>query len=81
MFAWTMDLAPKNISGTTVSALFGIQSLFSNLAPAACGFIADHFGVLYSFYFLASTIFGANFLVYLFPDKQKKGKVAFVPQA
>jgi sugar phosphate permease len=69
MLAWMMDLAPKNVSGTTVSALFGIQSLFASIAPAVCGFIADRFGILYSFYFLASTIFAANFLVYLIPDK------------
>jgi hypothetical protein len=49
MFAWTMDLAPKDISGTVVSALFGIQSLFSGFSPPVCGFIADRYGVLYSF--------------------------------
>jgi MFS family permease len=81
MFAWTMDLAPKNVSGTVVSALFGIQSLFSSFAPAICGFVADRFGILYSFYFLAATIFAANFLVYLIPDKPLKEEVAVVPQA
>jgi MFS family permease len=81
MFAWTMDLAPKGISGTTVSALFGIQSLFSGIAPAVCGFIADRFGVLYSFYFLAATIFAANFLVYLIPEKSPKKEGVLVPQA
>jgi MFS family permease len=81
MFAWAMDLAPKNMSGTTVSGLFGIQSLFSGFAPAVCGLIADRFGILYSFYFLASTIFAANFLVYLIPDKPPKKEVVLVPQA
>jgi FSR family fosmidomycin resistance protein-like MFS transporter len=81
MLAWMMDLAPENVSGTTVSALFGIQSLFSGFAPPVCGFIADRFGILYSFYFLASTIFAANFLVYLIPDKPPKEKVALAPQA
>jgi len=52
---------------TTVSALFGIQSLFAGFSPAVCGLIADRFGILSSFYFLASTIFAANFLVYLIP--------------
>ncbi len=69
MFAWTMDLAPKNVSGTTVSALFSLQFLFSAIAPAVCGFIADRFGILYTFYFLAITIFMANFLVYMIPAK------------
>ncbi len=79
MFAWTMDLAPKGVSGTTVSTLFGIQSLFSGIAPAVCGFIADRFGILYSFYFLAATIFAANFLVYLIPEKPKE-EVVSVPE-
>jgi len=81
MFAWTMDLAPKDVSGTTVSALFGIQSLFAGIAPAVCGFIADRFGILYSFYFLAATIFAANFLVYLIPEKSSKGEVVLAPEA
>jgi MFS transporter, FSR family, fosmidomycin resistance protein len=80
MVAWMMDLAPKNISGTTVSTLFGVQSLFAGFAPATCGFIADRFGILFSFYFLAFTIFAANFLVYLIPDKPPKEKMASVPQ-
>ena len=68
MLAWMMDLAPKNVGGTTVSATFGIQSLFAGFAPPICGFIADRFGILYSFYFLAATILAANFLVYLIPN-------------
>lgn len=80
MLAWMMDLAPENIGGTTVSALFGIQSLFSGFSPPICGFIADRFGILYSFYFLASTIFAANFLIYLIPDKPSKEEAALIPQ-
>ncbi len=68
MQAWMMDLAPKNIGGTTVSAMFGIQSLFASIAPPICGLIADRFGILFAFYFLAGTIFAANFLVYLIPE-------------
>jgi len=81
ILAWMMDLAPQNVSGTTVSALFGIQSLFSGFSPAICGFIADRFGILYSFYFLASTIFAANFVVYLISDKPPKEEGASAPQA
>ena len=81
MVAWMMDLAPQNIGGTTVSALFGINSLFAGFAPAICGFIADRFGILYSFYFLAFTVFAANFLVYLVPDKLSKNERVLVPKA
>jgi predicted MFS family arabinose efflux permease len=69
MLAWMTDLAPQNMEGTTVSALFGIQSLFAGLAPPVCGLIADRYGLLYTFYFLAATVFAANFLVYLIPEK------------
>jgi len=69
ILAWMMDVAPANLGGTTVSALFGIQSLFAGFSPAICGFIADRFGILYAFYFLASTIFAANILVYLVPER------------
>ena len=80
MLAWMMDLAPKNIGGTTVSAIFGIQSLFSSLAPPICGFIADHYGIIYTFYFLAATIFAANFLVYLIPEKPLPEEAEIVQQ-
>jgi sugar phosphate permease len=69
ILAWMMDVAPANLGGTTVSALFGIQSLFAGFSPAICGFIADRFGILSAFYFLAATIFAANFLVYLVPGR------------
>jgi MFS transporter, FSR family, fosmidomycin resistance protein len=80
MLAWMMDLAPKKAGGTTVSALFGVQSLFAGFAPPVCGFIADRFGLLYSFYFLAATIFAANFLVYLIPEKPPEQKEMLVSQ-
>jgi MFS transporter, FSR family, fosmidomycin resistance protein len=80
ILAWMMDMAPKNVSGATVSALFGTQSLFSGFAPPICGFIADRFGLLYSFYFLAFTVFAANFVVYLIPDKPAKEETALAPQ-
>ncbi len=76
ILAWMMDLAPQNIGGTTISSLFGIQSLFASFAPPVCGFLADRFGILYSFYFLAFTIFIANFLVYLIPEKRREEETA-----
>jgi MFS transporter, FSR family, fosmidomycin resistance protein len=81
MFAWTMDLAPKNVSGTAVSALFSIQALFSGFSPAICGLIADRFGILSSFYFLAFTVFISNFLVYMIPEKPPQEGAALAPQS
>jgi MFS family permease len=68
ILAWMMDVAPASLGGTTVSALFGIQSLFAGFSPAICGFIADRFGILSAFYFLAATVFVANVFVYLIPE-------------
>ncbi len=79
ILAWGMDLTPQNVRGTTVSAISGIQSLFSGFSPAVCGLIADRFGILYAFYFLATTIFAANFLVYLIPEKSPREKIGVVP--
>lgn len=81
MLAWMMDMAPINLSGTAVSGLFSIQSLFAGFAPPICGLIADRYGILYAFYFLAATIFVANFLVYLVPDKPRKEEQVVAPQA
>ena len=73
ILAWMMDVAPAELGGTTVGALFGIQSLFAGFSPAICGFIADRFGILSAFYFLAFTIFAANILVYLVPGRITRG--------
>jgi len=72
ILAWMMDVAPADLGGTTVSALFGIQSLFAGFSPAICGFIADRVGLLATFYFLACTIFAANFLVYVIPEARDR---------
>jgi len=47
-----------------------------DLAPPVCGLIADRFGLLYTFYFLAATLFAANFLVYLIPEKASRQEIA-----
>jgi MFS family permease len=62
IFAWTMDVTPKEMGGTTVGILFGVQSLFMTISPLLCGIIADHFGLTWAFYFLAVTILCANIL-------------------
>lgn len=65
--SWAMDLAPAGMSGTAVSLLFGTQSGFSALVPAAGGVIADIWGLATVFYVLAMAMVIANLLVYLLP--------------
>jgi MFS transporter, FSR family, fosmidomycin resistance protein len=46
-----------------VSFFSGSQSLLSSMSPLICGFIADRWGILTAFYFLAGTVFIANLIV------------------
>ncbi len=64
IFAWIMDATPKELGGTTVGILFGVQSLFMTISPFVCGIIADQFGLTVAFYFLAATILCANILTF-----------------
>lgn len=63
IWAWVLDLSPKELGGSTVSFFSGSQSLLSSLSPVICGFIADRWGILTAFYFLAGTILIANLVV------------------
>lgn len=71
IWAWVLDLGPKEMGGTTVSVFSGAQSLFSSLSPVLCGFIADRWGIIAAFYFLAGTIMLANFIVLAIPEVKR----------
>jgi MFS family permease len=63
IWAWVLDLSPKELGGSMVSFFSGSQSLLSSLSPVICGFIADRWGILTAFYFLAGTVLIANLVV------------------
>jgi MFS family permease len=63
IWAWVLDLGPKELGGSMVSFFSGSQSLLSSMSPLICGFIADRWGILAAFYFLAGTVFVANLVV------------------
>lgn len=65
--AWLLDATPRNLGGSAIGAMFGIQSVGSAIGPAICGFIALKWGILSVFWFLAFTICVANLLVFLMP--------------
>jgi MFS family permease len=67
--AWTMDMVPKEMGGTTVGLMFGSQSLFAAGAPLIGGILADAFGLMAAFYFVAATILAANIIVMAVPDR------------
>jgi MFS family permease len=68
LMAWAMEVAPKELGGAVVGIQFGFQSGFAALAPVIGGWIADTWGLIYTFYFLAATILVSNFLVYFVPE-------------
>lgn len=71
IWAWVLDLSPKEVGGSTVSFFSGAQSLLSSIAPLLCGFIADRWGILTAFYFLAGTVFAANLVVMAIREEGK----------
>ena len=66
--AWMLDSTPKNMGGTSIGIMFGCQALGSAIAPTIGGLIADDWGLLATFYFIAGTIVIANFFIFLMPD-------------
>ena len=70
--AWMLDSAPKNMGGTAIGVLFGVQSLGSAIAPGLGGLIADQYGLIMAFYFMAVTIIIANVFVFLTPAPKRE---------
>jgi MFS family permease len=65
--AWLLDATPKNMGGTSIGALFGMQAVGSSIGPILGGVIADQYGLMSTFYFLAGTIVVANLFVFMLP--------------
>jgi MFS family permease len=69
--AWTLDATPENMGGSAIGLLFGIQAVGGAIGPFVCGILADHFGLLAAFYFMATTIIVANAFIFFIPDPRK----------
>jgi predicted MFS family arabinose efflux permease len=61
--AWLLETTPKNMGGSSIGVLFGAQALGGALGPWLGGLVADRYGLLATFYFLAVTIVVANLFV------------------
>jgi len=68
LVAWTMEMAPKRLGGSAVGVQFSFQSALSALSPVLGGWIADSWGLVYTFYFLAATLLLSNLLVYFIKE-------------
>jgi MFS family permease len=75
IWAWVLDLSPKELGGSAVSFFSSSQSLLSSLSPVICGFIADRWGILAAFYFLAGTILLANLAVLAIREDKRQHAV------
>jgi MFS family permease len=74
--AWLLDATPKDMGGSAIGAMFGIQAVGSAIGPFFCGMIADKWGLLATFWFLAFTIIIANLLVFFMPQTPAQEKAA-----
>jgi MFS family permease len=68
--AWLLETTPKDMGGTSIGILFGAQSLGASVAPLIGGIIADRYGLLSTFWFLAFTIVVANVFIFAMPGGQ-----------
>jgi MFS family permease len=65
--AWLLDATPPGLGGSAIGVLFGVQALGQALGPISAGIVADHYGLMAAFYFLAGTIVVANLMVFVTP--------------
>ncbi len=72
MQAWLLDSTPKNMGGTSIGLLFGVQAVGSSIGPIVGGSIADHYGLMSTFYFLAGTIVIANLFIFFVPAQNEE---------
>lgn len=68
--AWLLEATPKNMGGTSIGILFAVQALGSAISPLIGGFLADSYGLMSTFYFLAFTIVIANMLIFFMPESK-----------
>jgi MFS family permease len=65
--AWLLDATPPAMGGSAIGLLFASQAFGQAVGPVSAGIVADHYGLMSAFYFLAGTIVVANFLVFVTP--------------
>jgi MFS family permease len=67
--AWMLETTPRKMGGTSIGVLFGVQHVGSAVGPLAGGIIADQYGLMATFYFLAATIVIANLFIFFIPAR------------
>ena len=70
--AWLLDATPPGLGGSAIGILFGAQAVGAAVGPICAGVLADHFGIMAAFYFLAGTIIVANLMIFVTPSGATK---------
>ena len=70
--AWLLDATPPELGGSAIGILFGAQAAGAAVGPICAGILADHFGIMAVFYFLAATIIVANLMIFVTPSGMAK---------
>jgi FSR family fosmidomycin resistance protein-like MFS transporter len=70
--AWLLDATPKHLGGTSIGILFGAQAVGAAIGPLIGGVIADHYGIIATFYYLAATIVVANMFILFTPAEPRR---------
>ncbi len=68
--SWQMDRSPPEFLASLTSALFAVQAAMAGLAPPIGGALADRFGLISVFYFLAASLLAANLLCLMVPKTE-----------
>ena len=66
--AWLLDATPPGLGGSAIGILFGAQAAGAAIGPICAGILADHYGIMAAFYFLAGTIVIANLMIFVTPS-------------
>ena len=76
--AWLLDATPKHMGGTSIGIMFGAQAAGAAIGPLVGGLIADHYGIIATFYYLAATIVVANMFIFFTPMTPAESETAAV---
>lgn len=68
--SWQMDRSPPELLASMTGAMFMVQAVMSGSAPLIGGLLADHFGLISVFYFLAASVLIANLLCLTIPKTE-----------
>ena len=74
--AWLLDATPPHMAGTSIGIMFGAQAAGAAIGPLVGGVLADHYGIIATFYFLAATIVVANMFIFFTPATKAQEELA-----